>query len=373
MMEMSSQMKRQRAVDGGDMDAVEALMAMTKHWKSQSFKMRHSRPLTPPSDCSEDDSALPGSNPDPPPCITPPCSPPIEDTIHSTLSFCRPEGETPAPVTQHQFQCTSVIRHTADGQRHGCNVQSKDRPTDCKPDDVMRQATENLPNPSKASQIIHPGLKCHSAGASETSIAGVSSTLFHDNILPASETCIGERKVSRSPTQMVPPVSLTAYTHLQKQTRLPTQVFLLSSPASPAPVVFLVPQPNLQVQIPSATPGGNRLAAIAPAPVCGLLKKTSVTPKLKASRVRSHICPYAECVKTYFKSSHLKAHLRTHTGEKPFRCQWAGCEREFSRSDELSRHRRTHTGEKRFACPACPCRFMRSDHLAKHARRHILK
>lgn len=42
---------------GGDMEAVEALVSMTKHWKTQNFRFRHSRPLTPPSDISEDDSA----------------------------------------------------------------------------------------------------------------------------------------------------------------------------------------------------------------------------------------------------------------------------------------------------------------------------
>lgn len=42
---------------GGDMEAVEALVSMTKHWKTQNFRFRHSRPLTPSSDFSEDDSA----------------------------------------------------------------------------------------------------------------------------------------------------------------------------------------------------------------------------------------------------------------------------------------------------------------------------
>lgn len=46
----------------GDMEAVEALMSMTRHWKTRNFKLRHFRPLTPSSDCSEEDSAPPGSN-----------------------------------------------------------------------------------------------------------------------------------------------------------------------------------------------------------------------------------------------------------------------------------------------------------------------
>ncbi|VDD83875.1 unnamed protein product [Mesocestoides corti] len=57
------------------------------------------------------------------------------------------------------------------------------------------------------------------------------------------------------------------------------------------------------------------------------------------------------CGKEFGMRCRLLAHVRRHTGERPFSC--VDCGRGFSDAGNLQRHRYTHSSEPRFRCTVC--------------------
>lgn len=73
------------------------------------------------------------------------------------------------------------------------------------------------------------------------------------------------------------------------------------------------------------------------------MNDTQHSPAHQARKPRSHIC--GVCGRLFARREHVRRHVLSHTGEKPFKC--ADCARKFARRDLLSRHRKKLHAENR--------------------------
>lgn len=77
-----------------------------------------------------------------------------------------------------------------------------------------------------------------------------------------------------------------------------------------------------------------------------------------------HLCGFSSRY-----ANHVKRHMKTHNGEKPYNCPL--CAYASAQLVNLQRHLRIHTGEKPYKCESCTFACSSLGNLKRHQRMHI--
>lgn len=100
-----------------------------------------------------------------------------------------------------------------------------------------------------------------------------------------------------------------------------------------------------------------------------------VTDK-KTKKSELFICTHPGCNQTFVDKYNRVKHMRTHTGEKPYKCTFKGCKMAFAHKSNLNKHMDTHedisTVSKHFKCThkGCSQSFKENAKLVRHMLSH---
>lgn len=92
-----------------------------------------------------------------------------------------------------------------------------------------------------------------------------------------------------------------------------------------------------------------------------------LTAEDKLSLAKQHSCHLCGFSSRY--ANHVKRHMKTHNGEKPYHCPL--CTYASAQLVNLQRHLRIHTGEKPYKCDSCTFACSSLGNLKRHQRMHV--
>mmetsp|Transcript_68490 Transcript_68490/g.108765 ORF Transcript_68490/g.108765 Transcript_68490/m.108765 type:complete len:445 (-) Transcript_68490:149-1483(-) len=111
---------------------------------------------------------------------------------------------------------------------------------------------------------------------------------------------------------------------------------------------------------------GSRFPAAAPPPVApghaAPAKADDGAPGMP-QKIRFH-CNV--CARSFSGKQHFEYHMRTHSGEKPFKCETCG--KAFRAKHSLKNHLRIHTGERPYQCKMCGKWFRQLGVMKNHIK-----
>ncbi|KAG0433125.1 hypothetical protein HPB47_020212 [Ixodes persulcatus] len=208
------------------------------------------------------------------------------------------------------------------------------------------------------------GLLCHSPRGDTIAdvLLSLKHAVVHPNSPPAGGSPYGAAPAEAPPTHVFP-TSMSV--NLSMNMTMGDVVFGGMGPSYGEPPAQQ-PDPAQCGSLMGAADSSGRVN------LCGICGKAYARPSTLKTHLRTHSGerPYRclQCSKCFSQAANLTAHLRTHSGEKPFRCPV--CERRFSQSSSVTTHMRTHSGERPYRCCLCKKAFSDSSTLTKHLRTH---